>query len=109
MKNLLILGPRIEADRLNYLLRLKNKYNLNTIIYDGDIWINNNKVKANPEDKALFYDLICGAGFNPKSNAIQFDYIQLYCDGVLSAYSLGYTGARVVLQDVSADYFNTLQ
>lgn len=109
MKKIILLGARVEAERLNHLLRLKNKYNLNTIIYNSEgITIDSRKVKANPEDRNLFFDLICAAGFDPKNKAIQFDYIQLYCDGVLSSYSLGFTGDRVVLQSVCPEYFNTL-
>lgn len=108
-KDIILLGNRNEAERLNNLLRLLYKYNLNTIIFDSEgISIDNRIVKAGPFDEVLFYDLICAAGIDPKNKALQFKHIQLYSDGVLSGYSLAFNGSRVVLQPVSAEYFNTL-
>lgn len=109
MKNIILLGNRNESDRLNHLLRLLNKYDLNTIIYNSEgVTIDNRTVKASPFDLNMFYDLVCAAGFKTKSNEVQYNYIQLYCDSVLQPYSIAFTGDRVILQPVSVDYFNTL-
>lgn len=91
MKKIILLGNSLESKRLNNLLRLKEKHQLRKIVYNSSgLYIDDRKIKAQPEDQNTFKSLLLAAGF---SNSLPFNKtIQLYCDGILKDYCIFYDG-----------------